>query len=374
MPSSIDQCSAASSGEKRATHTVLRFAAVIISIGLSVPILEWCFATQTLPHFLLQWALSIVYAAAIGLVLWACMPYVWVRSLVWAVVPRWAARGALIVAACAFGCLIGGYATQLIMPSLKCQFWPEFVSSFRLSLLISIVTTVFTGLYETLQEKLQRSEVELKTKELDRERALKLATEAQLASLESRIHPHFLFNTINSVSSLIHEDPERAEKLLTQMAALLRFSLDSSQNRLVPLELELRIVRDYLDIETARFGLRLRHEIDVPVPLLGLAVPPLALQTLVENSVKYAVNSRRHGAMIRVSAAEDGLLARLEVSDDGPGFSSMTLPAGHGLSNLQERLHALFADAAGLDVISSPGRTAVRLSIPLACLKYKVAG
>ncbi len=83
----------------------------------------------------------------------------------------------------------------------------------------------------------------------------------RLASLQSRVHPHFLFNTINSISSLVHEDPERAEDMLTRMAALLRFSLDSAQPGLVPVERELNIVRDYLEIERARFGERLRYEI-----------------------------------------------------------------------------------------------------------------
>ena len=374
MPPLVSKLSPGCFSWKKTWGEVARFALVAIAIGLSVPILEWCFNSQTVPHFLLQWFLSVVYATAIGFILWSTMPYVWVRSLSWSPIPRWGARSALITVACAIGCLIGGYASQLVFPEIRNSYWPEFLASFRLSLLISIVTTVFTGLYETLQEKLQRTEVQLKTKELERERALKLATEAQLASLESRIHPHFLFNTINSVSSLIHEDPERAEKLLTQMAALLRFSLDTSQNRLVPLELELRIVRDYLDIESARFGLRLRHEIEVPAELLGLSVPPLALQTLVENSVKYAVNARRHGADIRISGLKDGQIARLEVCDDGPGFGSLELPAGHGLANLQERLQVLFGDRAHLDVLSEQGHTAVRLSIPFASSEQKAVG
>lgn len=373
MPPLVSRFSSACFSLRPSGRSILRFTITAISIGLAVPIMEWCFNPQTVPHFVLQWALSVVYAGTIGLLLWTCMPYIWVLTLPWSPVLRWALRSALIAFACAVGCLTGGYVAQLVVPGLVGSYWVEFVASFRLSVLISVVATVVTGLYETLQAKLHRSEVELKTKELDRERALKLATEAQLASLESRIHPHFLFNTINSVSSLIHEDPERAEKLLTQMAALLRFSLDSTQNRLVPLDQELRIVRDYLDIESARFGLRLRHEIEITAEFLSVLVPPLALQTLVENSVKYAVNSSRHGAALRISALRDGSLLRLEVADDGPGFSSMELPAGHGLSNLQERLYALFADQASVDVSSVPGRTVVRLSLPLSGIGQKAA-
>src|SRR5260370_15757962 len=132
-----------------------------------------------------------------------------------------------------------------------------------------------------MRSRLEETTLQLRTKELERERALKRATEAQLASLESRIHPHFLFNTLNSISSLIPEDPARAEKLLEQMAALLRFSLDASQSGLVPLSRELKIVTDYLEIERARCGDRLRYHFDVAANAGDAKVPPFACPTLV---------------------------------------------------------------------------------------------
>ncbi|MBV9268609.1 MAG: histidine kinase, partial [Acidobacteriaceae bacterium] len=243
----------------------------------------------------------------------------------------------------------------------------------RLSVLIAAVITFAIDVYERLQERLRVTELQLKTKELERERALKLATEARLASLESRIHPHFLFNTINSVSSLIHEDPDHAEQLLTQMAGLLRFSLDAGQTGLVPLEREMKIVRDYLDIESVRFGDRLRYHIDVSPSAAAGSVPPLSIQTLVENSVKYAVSARRQGAEIRVAVSTNTDRITIEVADDGPGFKAVELPSGHGLSNLQERLHALFGDVACLDIASGFGRTSVAFSVPIAGVKRIVA-
>ena len=168
---------------------------------------------------------------------------------------------------------------------------------------MTIVAGITIGIYRTLRERLEETTLQLRTKELERERALKLATEAQLASLESRIHPHFLFNTLNSISSLIPEDPVRAERLVEQMAALLRFSLDAHQSGLVPLERELKIVGDYLEIERARFGDRLRYQIDVPADLSQSQIPPLSLQTLVENSVKYAIAPDRAGGEIRITGA-----------------------------------------------------------------------
>ena len=228
---------------------------------------------------------------------------------------------------------------------------------------MTIVAGITIGIYRTLRERLEETSLQLRTKELERERALKLATEAQLASLESRIHPHFLFNTLNSISSLIPEDPVRAERLVEQMAALLRFSLDAHQSGLVPLARELKIVGDYLEIERARFGDRLRYEIDIPADLNESQIPPLSLQTLVENSVKYAIAPDRVGGEIRITGAGSNGDFRVEVSDPGPAFQLESAPAGHGLDNLKGRLSAIFGDRAQLMLQRVAGRNHLILTV-----------
>jgi len=244
------------------------------------------------------------------------------------------------------------------------EFWPEVETSFRISLPISFVALGFSMLYETSKARLEAAAVQLKVKELERQRALTLATQAKLSSLESRIHPHFLFNALNSVASLIRDDPNQAERLLNQLAALLRFSLDSVKASLVPLDQELKIVRDYLEIEKARFGGRLRYEIDVPATLLATLVPPLSIQTLVENSIKHGVAPRRYGGAIWILASRDDRQVTLSVMDDGPGFGSQDLTAGHGLDNLQERLLALFGDRSKLSISIEEGKTVVSIVLP----------
>lgn len=191
-------------------------------------------------------------------------------------------------------------------------------------------------------------------------RAEQLATEARLASLESRIHPHFLFNTLNTISSLIHTDPERADQQLQRLCALLRFSLDAPETRLVPLARELKIVRDYLEIERTRFGERLLFTIDAAPELDEFGVPPLAIQTLVENSVKHVIAARREGGSIDVRAAlRNGRLV-VSVADGGPGVSEESVLKGHGLAVLRERLQVLF-DGAGALRLSASG---VEMEIP----------
>lgn len=195
--------------------------------------------------------------------------------------------------------------------------------------------------------------------------AQQLATQASLSSLESRIRPHFLFNTLNSISSLIHDDPAAAERTIERLAALLRFSLDAAGRSTIPLEQELRLTADYLDIEKTRFGPRLCYAIDVPAELQALPVPPFLVQTLVENSVKYAVASQRRGGAIRVAATSEAGRVTLSVRDDGGGFSEAAIVAGHGLDNLRGRMRALFGGEAQLRVTRIAGETVVSATFPV---------
>ncbi len=152
--------------------------------------------------------------------------------------------------------------------------------------------------------------------------------------------------------------------MLEQMAALLRFSLDSNQSGLVPLSSELKIVADYLEIEKARFGERLNYRIDLAADLNSAKVPPLSVQTLVENSVKFAIAPNRAGGEILISGRRGDGHVRVEVSDDGPGFTLEAAAPGHGLDNLKGRLATLFGDQAALTLERSEQRNYIRLSVP----------
>jgi two-component system, LytTR family, sensor histidine kinase AlgZ len=315
---------------------------------------------RLLEDFLFSW----VYANCIGGIAFLVIPKVWMRACSLPQWFRWSARVAAMFAACIAGSLLAGLAFVALRWQPMTDYWPQFLGSLKLAALLTILAGLSIGIYSTLRSRLEETTLELRTKELERERALKLATEAQLASLESRIHPHFLFNTLNSISSLIPEDPARAERLVEQMAALLRFSLDANHSGLVPLKRELKIVADYLEIERARFGDRLRYQIDVPEEFDESSVPPLSLQTLVENSVKYAVAPDRAGGEIRITASRADGLFRVAVSDPGPEFQLDAVPSGHGLDNLKGRLATLFGDQAALLLERVGGRNNLILSVP----------
>jgi two-component system sensor histidine kinase AlgZ len=238
-----------------------------------------------------------------------------------------------------------------------------FASSLRVSIFITLTIGLAVTAYEMMRARLDEATLALRTRERDEAEAHRLATEAQLAVLESRVQPHFLFNTLNSIAALVHQDPAGAERMTGQLASLLRSSLDHESSRLVPLHEEIRVVRDYLDIERVRFGDRLRYDIAVAPDAAQVHVPRLSVQTIVENSVKYAVSPRREGASIAIAACTSDVRTQISVKDDGPGFEAGALPSGHGLSMLQSRLAMLFGERASLRIDGRPGKTVVTMEI-----------
>ena len=246
----------------------------------------------------------------------------------------------------------------------RAEFVRYLTGTLKVSTIITLVFGVFGTLIELLQVRLNDATVALRTKERDEADARRLAAEAQLASIESRVQPHFLFNTLNSIAALVHDDPAGAERMTGQLASLLRSALDSTAIPLVTLGDELQVVRAYLDIERVRFGDRLRYDVHLGEGTAAATVPRMALQTLVENSVKYAVSPRREGGSIYVAAAMSDGHIRITVADDGPGFDAAHRPKGHGLALLDARLAMLFGDRASMRVESRPGRSEVTLDVP----------
>jgi sensor histidine kinase YesM len=225
--------------------------------------------------------------------------------------------------------------------------------------LLFSLTMAFTSgfgllFYEILQKKFRQ-------KELDEQKAKTLAAEAQLASLESRIHPHFLFNTINSISALISENPVLAEEMMGNFSDLLRYSLDEHAKSLVSLRQELEITNKYLEIEKIRYEERLDFVIKCEKSLYSIKIPPLSLQTLVENSIKHVVakSSEPTTITILVESTDDSI--EVKVTDSGKGFTENDLKPNHGLDNLQKRLQNLFGAQASLRI---GGKGVVKLLIP----------
>jgi signal transduction histidine kinase len=270
-----------------------------------------------------------------------------------------------IVVSAAIGCLLA--QTLLLETNLATAeaFWGEYWSVLRTAIPLGLVFGAGALAHASLRTRAHDSEAKLREKEASEERTHKLMAEARLHSLESRIHPHFLFNTLNAIGSLIPVDAERAERTLERLSTLLRASLDNATQPLIPLRQELSIVESYLDIQNIRFGSTLRTSVTVPTELQELKVPPFSVQTLVENAVKHGITPSGNGREILVTASVVENRLRVEVRDSGPGFDLTALRAGHGLDNLVSRLDALFGAEARFDVNRSNGLCVTEIVLPL---------
>ncbi len=235
------------------------------------------------------------------------------------------------------------------------------------SSMVAITATLIIGFasmaFEHVKRGIHFSTLELKQQLLEKERLEKLAAEAKLAALQSRLQPHVLFNTMNSILSLIREDPRAAEEMMQRLTRLLRYALDAQEKSLVTLSEEMKLVTDYLEVERTRFGSRLRFEIDLPAELESAEVPPYSVQTLVENSMKDAVAPKREGGEIGVSVSRDNGSLVIQVRDDGQGFSIDDMQQGHGLDTLSKRIELLFPGKGGLEIANHQG-CRVTLRIP----------
>jgi len=167
------------------------------------------------------------------------------------------------------------------------------------------------------------------------------AAEAQLRALKMQLQPHFLFNTLNSISALLEEDPRAADRMLARLGDFLRLTLESSGNQEVTLEQELEFLRCYLEIERVRFDDRLNVAFNIDPAALNAAVPNLLLQPIAENAIKHGLAPKSGPGTIEIAARLDGTVLRLRIRDDGPGLAQGS-GNGLGLANTRSRLDQLY--------------------------------
>jgi len=192
------------------------------------------------------------------------------------------------------------------------------------------------------------------------------ALEARLQMLQAQMQPHFLFNSLNVCAGLVHTAPDAAEATIDKLSAFLRYTLESSERRLVPLADELRAVGAYLDIQQERFGDRLRHEIIAPTPEDPAPVlPPMLLQPLVENAIVHGL-SAESGGLVRIECQRIGERFEISITDSGGSAAPARAGTGHGQRNVRERLRLVFDDAAELRCgVAAGGGYVSRVSLPL---------
>lgn len=198
------------------------------------------------------------------------------------------------------------------------------------------------------------------------ERESRLETQlaiAQFHALRAQLHPHFLFNALNAISSLIHTDPLRADRMLARISELLRLAIDSGATPEVSLRDEMEFARRYLEVERMRYGERLAVHIDVHADAGRALVPNMLLQPLLENAVRHGVAPYSRPGRVEVLAARDGDGLRIRVRDSGPGFDAPQ-STGVGLSATRQRLEKLYGAAHRLSFTHQSSGFEVEVSLP----------
>ena len=260
--------------------------------------------------------------------------------------------------------------TGIVIAIYPLFFLHEFRTAIRILIVNGVVATIVGTLlfsYENMRERLAESlrvleEVRLKEADLRAQ-----AARAELAALQARINPHFLFNTLNVISSLVADDPDGAEEMITLLADLFRYTLRTSGARLVPFQDEVLFVQKYLSIEKARFGERLRTSFEISDGCGDVQVPGLILQPIVENAVLHGIGPKAGGGLVRVRASMRSDDLEIEVSDDGTSRASYDafFQEGHALTNVRDRIATLYSGGGRIAIAPRPGGgTNVTLRLP----------
>ncbi len=235
---------------------------------------------------------------------------------------------------------------------------------------VSLLASLSDGL-AFLLENLRLREKRLEQERRERELLLN-ANRSELKALRAQINPHFLFNALNTIASLIPRRPDRAEETIEELAEVFRYTLRRSDREWVRLDEELDAVRAYLHIEEARFGEGFRFRLETEGETEGVRIPAMIIQTLVENSIKHGIAALTVPGFVEVRAKASPTGLQIEVRDNGPGFESSTLPrpsragSGYGLRNVQDRLRGYYGDASQIRIGRDPerGLTIVGIDLP----------
>jgi len=189
--------------------------------------------------------------------------------------------------------------------------------------------------------------------ELEAGRLARHLSDARLALLQRQLHPHFLFNALQAISTLLHRDPATADRLLVRLSDLLRAMLDDASGQTLSLRTELELIRKYVDIEQARFGDRLTVEWRVDESVLDCHVPSLIVLPLVENAIRHGLSPKVGPGRLTIAAQPEGSRLLLTVADDGLG-ATLPLRGGLGVGNTRERLTALYGERAAMRIDTAP--------------------
>ena len=234
----------------------------------------------------------------------------------------------LMIIPITFNRFIGSYKTVVVQMVL-------------LSILIAFIRILFTYLNHRTQSFINQKDVEIA-------RMKELKNQAELNALHSRINPHFLYNSLNSIAALAHTDPAKTENMAASLSELFRYSINKEDQTYVSVTEELDMVKKYLEVEKVRFGDRLDYEIDAAEKVIKNQVPKFLIQPLVENAIKHGVDKISGKGIIKIEIRQERKDMVIRIYDNGPGFPEEPV-SGYGLQNLHDKLKILYGDDAILN-------------------------
>jgi signal transduction histidine kinase len=228
----------------------------------------------------------------------------------------------------------------------------------------SVVISLILSVVLRERERDARAQAELERARGESARMERAAIAADLRALQAQIEPHFLFNTLANVASLVDRDPAQAKRMLERFNGFLRGSLAATRTERTTLGAERELIAAYLDVLQVRMGPRLRYEIEVAPELEAFPIAPMLLQPVVENAIRHGLEPKVDGGSVRLAARREGGEVVVEIADTGVGFAPKT-EGGVGLSNLRERLRGLYGARAALAIAEGrPAGTVVSIRIP----------
>jgi signal transduction histidine kinase len=244
------------------------------------------------------------------------------------------------------------------------RFWMEYHKQLLVYWLFYGALRLLVYYRETRAREREAAALKLKTSELQRQLA-----QVQLQALRSQLNPHFLFNTLNMVSSVMYEDVDRADHMLAALSRMLRLSLEENAGEQVPVRREMEFVNCAMELIQARFKDRVNVDIHCSPEAMDELVPNLLVYTLIENAVKHHDLEREKTIRIQVRIERNGEALAIQVLDNGPGIADVdrAMHGGVGLSNTKQRLHALYGENHRFEILNRPeGGLQVRVAVPLA--------
>lgn len=304
------------------------------------------YGLSSLPHF---WLPIFVFTQAVG----GCVGLLFAGLNGWGIyhgAPRLvqhAARAGAVIVGTTLGVVAGFLVIKALRPGIGFN-RSVVLSTGAFALLVATVMAVINILFERLKTRIEQKAIEI-------QKLRELEAQTRLTSLQSKVNPHFLFNTLNTMLNLVHSSPDAVESLILRLSELYRRMLKLPDSGFIPLSEELELIREYLEIEQIRLGGRLTFAVEMEPEVATVRIPPLLVEPLAENAVKHGIGPKPEGGHIRIQARIQGAFLLVVVEDDGVGSSATQSAGGFGLYSIRERLRIVYGGRGSLDLTPRPG-------------------